>query len=84
VVRNNKLAASAAGEAKDVDQVEINGVDENHILTVEPLKNEEIPPHNSVFINELKLSDFKQTLMKNNIRSVLWRYFVVQQWNAGT
>jgi hypothetical protein len=40
VVRNKQLAASAACEAMDVDQVEINGVDENCILTMEPLEND--------------------------------------------
>lgn len=46
-------------------------------LTLESLENDEIPIHNSVLVNELKLSDFKQILMRNNINSefsggVLW------------
>lgn len=37
----------------------------------------EVTPHDSVFLNELKLSDFKQVLAKNHIASefsggVLW------------
>lgn len=46
-------------------------------LTLESLETDEIPVHNAVLINELKLSDFRQVLMKNNISSefsggVLW------------
>ncbi|XP_011500980.1 PREDICTED: probable cleavage and polyadenylation specificity factor subunit 2 [Ceratosolen solmsi marchali] len=47
------------------------------ILTLEPLPLNEIPSHQTAFINELKLSDFKQILNKSNIPSefsggVLW------------
>lgn len=50
---------------------------EEKTLTLETLENDEIPVHNAVLINELKLSDFKQVLMQNNINSefsggVLW------------
>lgn len=46
-------------------------------MTLEPIDQDKISPHNAVFINELKLSDFKQVLNKNNITSefsggVLW------------
>lgn len=41
------------------------------ILTLEPIEESEIPAHNSVFINEVKLSDFKHVLQKNNIASEL-------------
>lgn len=78
---NNAIAAAAAAASDtpmDVDQVE-GGDDKSdrQILTLEPMKNEELPAHNSVFINELKLIDFKQILMKANINSefsggVLW------------
>lgn len=39
------------------------------VLTLEPMNEDEIPPHESVFINELKISDFKQVLLKNNIHA---------------
>ncbi|KAK0182676.1 hypothetical protein PV327_000789 [Microctonus hyperodae] len=47
------------------------------ILTLEPLTLNEVPGHQTIHINELKLSDFKQILNKNNIPSefsdgVLW------------
>ncbi|CAD6231676.1 GSCOCG00001529001-RA-CDS [Cotesia congregata] len=50
---------------------------EEKILTLEPLNIKEVPGHNTHFINELKLSDFKQVLTKANIPSelsggVLW------------
>lgn len=53
------------------------GANDEKTLTLESLENDEIPVHNSVLINELKLSDFKQILMRNNINSefsggVLW------------
>lgn len=40
-------------------------------LTLVPLDVGAIPPHSSVLINELKLSDFKQVLLRNNISSEL-------------
>lgn len=44
--------------------------DENaKLLTLEPLKDDEVVAHKSTFINELKISDFKQVLLKNNIQS---------------
>lgn len=43
--------------------------DKTKILTLEPIDDSQIPAHNSVFINELKISDFKQVLMKNNINA---------------
>lgn len=41
------------------------------------MDDHDVTPHDSVFLNELKLSDFKQVLTKNNISSefsggVLW------------
>lgn len=45
--------------------------EDKQMLTLAPLDENEIPPHDSVFINELKLSDFKQVLLKNNIASEL-------------
>lgn len=36
-------------------------------FALEPVVDSEVPPHNSTFINELKISDFKQVLLKNNI-----------------
>ncbi|KAK0084884.1 hypothetical protein PV326_006112, partial [Microctonus aethiopoides] len=44
---------------------------EEKILTLEPLPLNEVPEHQAIFINELKLSDFKQILNKNNIPSEL-------------
>lgn len=52
-------------------------VSEDKTFTLETLETDDIPVHNAVLINELKLSDFKQVLMRNNISSefsggVLW------------
>lgn len=46
-------------------------------MALGPMDDHDITPHDSVFLNELKLSDFKQVLAKNNIPSefaggVLW------------
>lgn len=51
--------------------------EDQKLLTLAPLEEDNIPSHNSVFVNELKLSDFKQILQKHNINSefsggVLW------------
>uniref|UniRef100_A0A1B6MI29 Cleavage and polyadenylation specificity factor subunit 2 n=1 Tax=Graphocephala atropunctata TaxID=36148 RepID=A0A1B6MI29_9HEMI len=50
---------------------------EDEIYTLEPIPTQEITGHQPSFINELKLSDFKQVLTKYNISSefsggVLW------------
>lgn len=39
------------------------------MLALEPIQEHDIQPHNSTFVNELKISDFKQVLLKNNIQS---------------
>lgn len=52
--------------------------DDSKILTLEPIPlASEPPPHETVFINELKLSEFKQVLSKCNISceisgGILW------------
>jgi len=57
-------------DAMDVDHDGNDDSGENvKVLTLEPIDDNKIPPHNSVFINELKISDFKQVLMKNNINA---------------
>ncbi|KAI4485105.1 hypothetical protein M0802_012750 [Mischocyttarus mexicanus] len=53
------------------------GENSDKILTLEPLLINEVPGHQTTFINELKLSDFKQVLNRCNIPSefsggVLW------------
>lgn len=42
--------------------------EDSKILTLEPLSTS-VAPHETVFINELKLSEFKQALLKANIPS---------------
>ena len=69
----NKMMDSSTMEVDD--QIEIT--DDSNILTLEPVKSTDVSSHNCVFINELKLSDFKQILAKHNISSefsggVLW------------
>lgn len=51
------------------DHLEITNDDSNKIIALDPLPADEIPAHNFVFLNELKLADFRQILMKNNIQS---------------
>uniref|UniRef100_A0A182NLA6 Cleavage and polyadenylation specificity factor subunit 2 n=1 Tax=Anopheles dirus TaxID=7168 RepID=A0A182NLA6_9DIPT len=73
-------AGGAGGAETQMDVDDVDAVDDKmdkQILTLEPLAQEDLPPHNPVFINELKLIDFKQILMKSNITSefsggVLW------------
>lgn len=55
----------------DHHRLSVEDGESKKVLTLAPLDEDEIPPHNSVFINELKLSDFKQVLMRNNISSEL-------------
>lgn len=68
------VSTQNSGTDADVTETPTN---EEKTLTLESLETDEIPVHNSVLINELKLSDFKQILMRNNINSefsggVLW------------
>ncbi|KAM7359849.1 cleavage and polyadenylation specificity factor subunit 2 [Cochliomyia hominivorax] len=70
------MRTQAIDNTADNDVTE-TGTNDEKTLTLESLENDEIPVHNSVLINELKLSDFKQILMRNNINSefsggVLW------------
>lgn len=53
---------------EDDDHIEISG-DDNRIIALDPLSSEKIPPHDFVFLNELKLAAFKEILMKNSIPS---------------
>ncbi|XP_071453951.1 probable cleavage and polyadenylation specificity factor subunit 2 [Hetaerina americana] len=67
---------------EDDEDVKINNEKKNilktdQIYTLEPLAANQVPDHQTVFINELKLSDFKQVLIKHGIPSefsggVLW------------
>lgn len=43
--------------------------DSAKMLALEPIAEDQIQPHTSTFVNELKISDFKQVLQKNNIQS---------------
>ncbi|RZC33435.1 cleavage and polyadenylation specificity factor subunit 2 [Asbolus verrucosus] len=73
VVRESQLDAkrmNVDNEPMEVDE------EESKILTLEPYTSCNTP-HETVFVNELKLSEFKQILAKNNITSefsggVLW------------
>lgn len=43
--------------------------EDSKVLTLEPLPLNKVVPHETVFINELKLSEFKQALARANIPS---------------
>lgn len=67
---------ATGGELDADDDLLVEGVldeseEDKDELTLVPLDVSMIAPHNSVLINELKLSDFKQVLSRNNISSEL-------------
>lgn len=64
----NKVIENISGMDED-DHLEITNDDSNKIIALDPLPADEIPAHNFVFLNELKLADFRSILMKNNIQS---------------
>lgn len=78
-------AGGPDGKTQDKDGVEQMDVDDDAVpksgdvdgeekneLTLVPLQNAaDIQAHNAVLINELKLSDFKQVLLRNSISSEL-------------
>uniref|UniRef100_A0A1B6EDG6 Cleavage and polyadenylation specificity factor subunit 2 n=1 Tax=Clastoptera arizonana TaxID=38151 RepID=A0A1B6EDG6_9HEMI len=79
VVRNKGITVKPL--QMEIDQPEEtqgeSDVPDDEIYTLDPLPPNQISGHDPVFINELKLSDFKQVLTKNNIPSefsggVLW------------
>lgn len=62
--------------ADEDEPMEIEDGD-SKILTLEPIISGVAPPHETVFINDIKLLDLKQVLAKHNINSewangVLW------------
>lgn len=71
VVRNKQI------DTTDENDMKFDDPDDKHILTLEPLNPDGIAPTMPLFINELKLSDFKQVQFKNSITSefsggILW------------
>jgi cleavage and polyadenylation specificity factor subunit 2 len=68
----NKVIEGATGNPtpmEDDDHIEITDDGNNRIIALDPLETDEIPPHDFVFLNELKLADFRQILSRNNIQS---------------
>ncbi|KAL4134914.1 hypothetical protein QTP88_006598 [Uroleucon formosanum] len=76
---NAKLKLNSRDNVMEVDNIVSEKMPriDDQIFTLEPLADHEIHPRKTVFINRLKLSDFKQILSKNNIpcelsKGVLW------------
>ncbi|CAH1731732.1 probable cleavage and polyadenylation specificity factor subunit 2 [Aphis gossypii] len=76
---NAKLKLKSNDNNIEIDNVEPEKMPkiDDQMFTLEPLADHEISPRKSIFINRLKLSDFKQILSKNNIpcelsNGVLW------------
>lgn len=68
----NKVVENVTGgtglTSMEEDYVEITD-DASRIIALDPLSADEIPPHDFIFMNEIKLPDLKQILNKNNIQS---------------
>lgn len=68
----NKVVENVTGApgltAMEEDYVEITD-DGSRIIALDPLPADDIPPHDFIFMNEIKLTDLKQILNKNNIQS---------------
>lgn len=67
-IRNKLIDNTTTTAMDDEDHIEITG-DDNRIIALDPLPSDKIPPHDFVFLNEMKLAAFKEILMKNNISS---------------
>ncbi|KAL7035085.1 hypothetical protein ACKWTF_008219 [Chironomus riparius] len=65
-IRNKLIDNSTTMDYED--HVELAG-DENRVIALDPLPYDKIPPHDFVFLNEMKLAAFKEILVKNNITS---------------
>lgn len=68
-IRNKQIDSmqEANSNEKRKQQEPVKG--ERDIYNLQPFDVDEIPIHKTVLINELRLSDFKQHLMKSNINS---------------
>lgn len=69
----NKVIENASGNPgptsmEDDDQL-IEITDGDRIIALDPLSADEIPPHDFIFLNEIKLTDLKQILNRHNIQS---------------
>lgn len=69
-IRNKveNVPGSLGATAMEEDHVEITD-DGSRIIALDPLPADDIPPHDFIFLNEIKLTDLKQILNKNNIQS---------------
>lgn len=68
---------SIDGGAEEEKDTSLKDDMEEEIFTLEPVPMNEVEGHKTVLVNELKLSDFKQFLLKHNVPSefsggVLW------------
>lgn len=71
-IRNKVIESATANPSvpmEEDDHIEITDDGDNKIIALDPIPADEIPPHDFVFLNEIKLADFRQILMKNNIQS---------------
>jgi cleavage and polyadenylation specificity factor subunit 2 len=71
ITMRNKIidgSTNISNAMDDDDHVQITG-DDHKTIALDPLPADKIPPHDFVFLNELKLAAFKEILMKNNINS---------------
>ena len=69
--------AFQAEDLRDLESGENQGHRKELAPLLEPLEPKDVPGHKTSFINELKLSDFRQVLVRNGISSefvggVLW------------
>ncbi|CAG0891466.1 unnamed protein product [Darwinula stevensoni] len=74
--RYSELELAEKEERHDIDMLDDSGTKEL-IPTLEPLPLEDVPGHETSFVNDVKLSDFKQILTKEGIPSefsagILW------------
>lgn len=69
VIESASANPSGSAPMEEDDHIEITDDGSNRIIALDPISADNIPPHDFVFLNELRLADFRQILMKNNIQS---------------
>lgn len=69
-IRNKveNVPGNLVATAMEEDHVEITD-DGTRIIALDPLPADDIPSHDFIFLNEIKLTDLKQILNKHNIQS---------------
>ena len=67
--QEDELSSSLINESRAEKLDRIQNANRDNLPVLRPLSKEDIGSHTTIFVNELKLSDFKQVLIRNGIQA---------------